>query len=235
MSELEPILKYNMDPIEAKAFKLGLLWEELCAKEFPGERHAKLKKNSDPRKKSNLFNHCYKLARETKGIIPDEDYKLYIRAQLQILKMQRDGQVHALIDPQILVGDKAWNRWQLWKRHYDRKMREVKAAEDMKLVEQEQRIVATLATTHRFLESQKVNSYEAVKAKLDDLSMIRWLTNGKITPYYAIMSPWVQKWLDGRTIEDVFKFDLSLHRPAVTPSLQAKFKQEFSGEYCDSE
>ena len=54
---LEDILNYEMTPEEAKAFKLALLWEELCQQEFPDERRVSLKKG-DPRK-STLFRYCY--------------------------------------------------------------------------------------------------------------------------------------------------------------------------------
>jgi len=40
---LELVLTYNMTKIEAKAFKLCLIWEELVFQEFPKENHIKLR------------------------------------------------------------------------------------------------------------------------------------------------------------------------------------------------
>lgn len=228
--DLEKIIKYRMDKMEAKAYKLALMWEKYCEKEFPNERHTKLKKTGDPRD-SNLFKYCYKLARETNGLIQDDEYYLYIIAQLQILKTMRSGDVHALIEPQILVGDKAWRRWKLWKKYYDKKMSEVKCVEDIGITESESKINSLLQNTKEFFDKKSLISYEKVKEKLDDLSMIRWITTGNVTPYYAILSPWVNRWLAGRSLEEVFKFDLSVYRPSVSTTLETSFRNIFSREF----
>jgi len=65
MTDLELIIKYKMNDMESKAYKIALIWQEECRKEIPNEQYIRLKKNSDPRK-SILFKHCYKLAKETK-------------------------------------------------------------------------------------------------------------------------------------------------------------------------
>ena len=103
---LDKIIEYNMTPMEAKAYKIALLWRVLFRKEFPNERLAK-EKLGDPRK-SFVFKHCYKLANETQGSIDDKDYKLYILAQLQVMKNITDGKIHAMISPEILSGPKSW-------------------------------------------------------------------------------------------------------------------------------
>ena len=114
MNPLERILKYDMSPEEAKAYKLCLLWDSICQKEMPNYKFSKSKASGDPRK-SLLFRYCYKLLKETKGLIGDKDYRLYITAQIHVLCSITDGEVHALISPQCLTGDKAWRRWKLWK------------------------------------------------------------------------------------------------------------------------
>ena len=110
MFDLEAILHYQMPPLEAKAYKLALLWQDATAKEYPEYNHIRLRKKGDPRK-SLLFKYCYKLARETQGLIPDEQYPLYILAQLHILKHIATDNLHARIGPEILCGEKAWWRW----------------------------------------------------------------------------------------------------------------------------
>lgn len=227
---LEKILEYKMTQLEAKAYKLALMWMDACEREFPNERHTRLRKSGDPRK-GNLFKYCYKLARETKGLLPDEHYRLYITAQLQILKTRRSGDIHALIEPQCLVGDPAWRRWLVWKRYYDKKIQEVRSVEETGLTEKESKVGALLDNTKKFLDGKELTTWEAVKSKLDDLSMIRWITTGKVSPYYAILSPWVEKWLAGRTIEEVFKFDLEVYRPSITPSLESHFRTTFEREF----
>ena len=229
MNDLEKILEFKMTKLEAKAYKLALMWQDSCEREFPNERHTKLRKSGDPRK-SNLFKHCYKLARETKGLLPDENYRLYITAQLQILKTQRCGDIHALIEPQILVGDKAWVRWEIWKKHYEKKLSEVRSVEEIGLTEKESKVGVLLDATKKFLDGKGLTTYEAMKEKLDDLTMVRWVTTGMVSCYYIVMSPWVEKWLDGRSF-DVFKFDLGVYRPSITPNVEAKFQEMFSREW----
>ena len=46
---LEAIIDYEMDRLEAKAYKLLLLWLDKSRKMFPNYAHAKMKKG-DPRK-----------------------------------------------------------------------------------------------------------------------------------------------------------------------------------------
>ncbi len=75
MDELEPVFEWNMTQLEAKAFKLALMWDKLSKQELPNYKHAKFKKKGDPRK-SMLFKYCYKLAKETNGLMEDYEYRL---------------------------------------------------------------------------------------------------------------------------------------------------------------
>ena len=86
---LESISKYKMDEMESKAYKLAIKWVQLSKKIFPNYNHTVIKKG-DPRK-SLIFKFCYKLARETNGLINEEDYDLYIRSQLDIIKHMSNG------------------------------------------------------------------------------------------------------------------------------------------------
>ena len=81
--DLSKIIEYNMDDIEARAYKCCLLWVKICQKMFPKERYSKLRKSGDPRK-SYLFKCCYKLVTECSGKLADGEYKLYIYAQCDI-------------------------------------------------------------------------------------------------------------------------------------------------------
>lgn len=232
MHELEPILKYKMDEAEAKAYKLALMWEKSCEQVFPNERHTKLKKTGDPRK-SNLFRYCYKLSQETKGLIPDDEYPLYITAQLHILKTMRDGKIHALIEPCILVGDKAWKRWMVWKKYYDKKLATHKTADELASNTKQSKILGELDRTYDFLMDHF--KFEAAFEKLDEkvknLSMIRWITNGNVSPYYALLSPWLKRSLGNQAVDEALNFDLTLYRPAVTPEVENYFRQKFAYEF----
>ena len=223
MNDLELIIKYKMNDLEATAFKLTLLYEDLCKKEFPNERHVKISKNKDPRK-TTLFKYCYKLARETKGIFKEKDYKLYILAQLQILRLAKEGNIHALIEPQILVGEKAWKRWKIWKKIYDKKINKISNSQEIGIITNESKIKIELKNTLLFLKKNncvdKISFIENIK------NIKRWIKTGKISPYYVVLSPVMNQFL-----EKIDNFDVSMYRPSITPSLEQYFKEEFAHEF----
>ncbi len=214
MNNLEIILKYKMNEIEKKAFKIGLIWEKLCEKEFPDEVHSKFPKNKDPRK-STLFRYCYKLANETKGLLENKEYYYYVLAQLRIFKLLEKNKVHALIGPQILVGDKAWKRWQFWKSKLIKKINEVSDASEMKILTNENEIKKQLINTKNFL---KELDYE----KIDSKKMKYWIYHRKVSPFYVTMSDFCKKYVDN--------FDYNLYKPSITPLIEDFFEKEFEYE-----
>lgn len=190
---LDPIFEYNMNDEEILAYKLGLLWMAISYKLFPNYKHASgFPKKGDPRK-SSLFKYCYKLARETKGLIDVKDYKLYIAAQLHMLKAIEIGNTYPLIGPWCLTGDKAWVRWKAWKRKYDNigKSKNLKEAGLDKSSFEE--VKKELDKTKKFMSGKfGVLTEETFKSKTKDLE--RNISLGMISGFYAAMSPWVAKY-----------------------------------------
>lgn len=225
MRELEPIIRYRMDAMEAKAYKIALIWEDECRSELVGESYVKLKRNSDPRK-SLLFKYCFKMARELNGIIKDSEIPLYIRAQIQVLKSIKDGKIHALVDPQCLVGDKAWRRWKMWKFKYDKKMRVPLTSGEVSISMSEGKARAEISAALEFLTSMGCKDFEALKSKRDEIS--RWMKNGDLSCFYILLSPWIEK-IFGRDAE--FEFDRLYYRASTTPSLEQFFRDQFSHEF----
>lgn len=231
MNDLEPIIKYNMNPLESKAYKIGLLWEKLCRQELPGERFTR-HKSGDPRKGS-LFRHCYKLARETNGLLEDHEYKLYILAQLHVLKNLKDSTgIHAMIDCNCLVGDKAWVRWKIWKKQYERQALQPPTADDVEISASESRVIAELERTRKFLHEQFKGppSVERYRKLVTDLTLVRWLTLGKMSPYYGLLSPMLKEAL-GKGVEEAFMFDFGVYRKSLTPTIEEKFEGLFPEEF----
>lgn len=225
MKELEPIIRYKMDALESKAYKIALMWEEECRRELPGESFVRLKTNSDPRK-SLLFKYCFKMARELNGIIKDSETALYIRAQIQVLKSIREGQVHALIDPHCLVGDKAWRRWKMWKYKYDKRMSAPLKSEEVKISVSEGKAKAEISSSFEFLSLMGCTEFENLKSKRYDVH--RWLKNGDISCFYALLSPWIRK-IFGEG--DEFEFDRLYYRASTTPALERFFRETFHHEF----
>lgn len=214
MQELDPIIKYSMDEMEGKAFKIALIWQDECSENLKGEKFEKVAKGRDPRK-SNLFKYCYKMAKETAGIVPDKDARLYVRAQIQILRSIRDGKSHALISPHCLVGENAWRRWKVWKRIHERAMGKSLTSEEIGIRIKEFRIIADLQRTYDFLKDKEYSS--------SDLE--RWTLNGEVSPFYALLSPSFMR-IVGREI-----VDRTLYRASVTPEVERFFREKFHNEF----
>ncbi len=178
------IVKYKMNELESKAYRIAMMWEEQVKEEFPDFKHMKLKKTGDPRT-SMLFKLCYKLARETIGLLEDNDYKFYITAQLHVLKAYYK-QADLFIDAQCLIGEKAWIRWKMWKYKYDKIFKEKSTEEEVKprnsLIETE------FIKTKNFLQSKigEINETSILK-ELESGNLSKWIAFGKIHPLFVLM------------------------------------------------
>lgn len=186
---------------------------------FPNYNHTNgYPKTGDPRK-SMLFKYCYKLIKETQGLIKPEEYKFYIKAQLDLLKANVEAPV---INPSCLVGDKAWIRWKIWKKELDRKNSNISKEDTFKI--EKNTIIKNLNSTKEFLIGKfgKDINKEIISNYKVDIS--RWINLGKIDPIYALLSPWITKY--GEVIND---FDI--YRKFITEDVKEEFKKIFSYEF----
>ena len=188
---LDPIFEFNMDAEETLAYKIGLMWMAISYKMFPDYKRASgFPKKGDPRK-SSLFKYCYKLMRETKGLIYVKDYKLYIAAQLHILKSIEIGNTHPLIGPWCLVGEKAWVRWKVWKRKYDN-IGKSKTLEEVGLDKSNfEEVKKELDKTKKFMDKFNILTENDFQLKAKEIE--RNISLGTISGFYAALSPWVAK------------------------------------------
>jgi hypothetical protein len=217
----EVALYYGMDPDQALAYQLCLVWLENSRKLFPDYQHYRMPKKGDPRK-SMLFKYCYKLVRETKGLIPDDEYQIYIWAQLVMLKAITDGKEHPLVDPQILVGDKAWVRWRIYKKKFDQK----KKVLDGDAVVQVSQVAEALERTKAFLfkHFQGQPTFEDMQEALDNKNLLRWAADKRLSPYYLANSKNIYKLFpNGLNIN----LDLDVYR---TPEALAAYEEVFAYE-----
>ena len=218
---LESILQYRMNEMEAKAYKISLMWEQITKQELPDYRHERVGSKGDPRKTS-LFRYCYKLVTETKEQIPDNQYKLYVLAQIQMMKVLSNGNMHALVTPAILVGEKAWVRWQIWKNKFERFCKNRQQSEQEK--ENKFHVVAAIRGSHNFLLDKlgKVNEVTISQA-IDDKRLLRWVNTEKISPYYILLCPHIQKRLNGD--QSICNFDLDVYKSSITNEIEEEFKK----------
>jgi hypothetical protein len=187
---LEPILEYNMTEEEAIAYKIGLLWLNHSRRLFPNYKHnSNYPKKGDPRK-SHLFKICWKLQKETKGIVKYEEYNFYIIAQLQLLK-NFTSELHPLITPQCLVGDNAWIRWKIWKKKFEKVN---KSGDGLKQCSSDE-IKSELNKAKRLLDS-KFGELTEEKVIVLKKELERNIKLGIISGFYAVLSPLISKHCD---------------------------------------
>lgn len=219
---LEPIIEYSMTEEQALAYKLGLLWISFSKKVFPDcKAFTSYPKKGDPRN-SSLFKYCYKLQKETRGLIDAKEYKLYIMAQLQMLKAIEIGNTHPLISAACMVGDKAWVRWKVWKKKFDN----VEKAKTLKEVGLDKADFLTIKTalnqTKKLLDS-KIKDEEQFKLMARDIE--RWISVDKVSGFYAALSPWVKRHCCLNEI------DISYFCANITVEVDTLFRELFAREF----
>lgn len=231
MDAAEQIIKYKMTQDEIAAYRLCILWDSICEKEVPHYRYSKSKQSGDPRK-SLLFRYCYKLLKETRGLIDYKDYRLYITSQIHVLQNIKDGDIHALISPACLTGDKAWRRWKMWKSRYDKIKKKQKIINDDGNSSFAQ-IQHALIRTKKFLfeKFDGQPSLDQIKSVVQEFLIVKWLTLGKISPYYVLLSPFISNSIDKLSFEEYFMFDLSIYTSSITEEVKNLFSKEFDYEY----
>lgn len=225
MIDLAPIINLKMSDLEAKAYKVALLWMAISHEVFPDYTHNKgFPKNGDPRK-SMLFKYCYKLIRETQGLVPDNEYSQYIRAQLDIMRHIRIGDCHPYIGPQILVGDRAWIRWKVWKKKF-KSIIENSTLEDVGLDKtDEDKVIVELTQTKKYLAGKFGGSYQEPQIMMAKHDMERWVALEKVSPFYVLLSPWAKRHCNFNNV-----FDEDLYKASITPNITSKFKELFPNE-----
>lgn len=228
MNPLERILKYNLNEEETNAYKLSLLWEKLVKKYLPDEQYRMNSSRQDyslgdPRK-TYLFKLCWKLQRETRGLLKPEDYKYYLFAQIDILKKINNDNRHAFIDKGVIVGPKAWNRWKIWQHQFNKRVMYNREAPPVN----ELQTIRDLELVKQFL----LNNFGREAAEQDySIETLRaWIDAGNITPVYAMLSPYVQR-ITNNTFSQL-GFDPKLYEARLTGVVHDYFQKEFSHEFA---
>jgi hypothetical protein len=223
------IAYWKMTEAEAKAYRVAYIWHTQVQKIFPElTSYSKLPKSGDPRK-SYLFKFCWKLVRLTRGLLKDDEYRLYIIANLQILKVH-----NAHVDINSLCGDKAWYRWLVWKRHFEIKSQQM--AGDRLLEEPKQldkRFFKEVGLTKKFLfeKCDGEPTLEKLKSFFTSPKMKIWVGGSKITPYYLILSPWVASICEKSKLMELFQIDPVIYEQKLDEVGISHFRKEFAHEY----
>lgn len=108
--------KYNItNNQEIRALIIFFYWNYYLEKLFPNLIIRRIKKDKDPRV-SSVFKYCYKLQKETNGILSESEYKDYVFCQIKFLKSYIEKTNKPVqVTPNILNVDKAWKKWKYFK------------------------------------------------------------------------------------------------------------------------
>lgn len=229
------IFEWNMTRDEAEIYKLAVIYEEEFKKMFDDQpdidksmfRPNTITKKSDPRK-SNVFRYCWKLRRETRGLLEFQDYRHYIRANLTVLQAHKTN-----ISPQMICGDKAWIRWKVWKRIFDRKMAEIASTPPPPSVSTtDPKLIREIDRTKKYLFERCEGSptCEKIKEFIDNGFMKIWVMTSKVCPYYVVLSPFVAKSCDVSKLAESCAFDPALIKEMITQQVKDYFAHEFTHE-----
>jgi len=219
---------------EAATYKIACIYEREFLKIFSKSREEldgqtirrnTLPKQRDPRK-SNLFRYCWKLRRETRGLLESDQFQPYIVANLTIIKMNKGH-----VEPNCMCGYKAWARWKLHERWVREKASENAAEAPRPSGASDQKVCMAIDQTKKFLYEkcdgdptpEKINNF------LENGFLKLWVATGKISPYYCVMSPLLQDKVG--YLSEVCSFDPVLVRERITAGVKTYFKEEFEHEY----
>lgn len=230
--QIDQSILQGMNELEARAYKLLYIWAERSRKVFPNYNHTKIKRKGDPRKSHN-FRMCYKLVRMTQNMLHEDDYILYVRAQLEILQVISRTQEHPIIDINCLVGEKAWKRWKLWKKKYDNAKKVIKGEE---IVAPEGVVITAIKNTKEFLNKKfgTYPSYEEFQKTTINENIFRWIKFGQISPYYLILSPYVKRAFPAGIDKSHLNLDLSIYEKNINDQIRNEFEIIFEEEFTSA-
>lgn len=227
------IIEYKMTEQEADAYKLAIMYQEEFRRFFADKgldgsfyRVNTLPKRGDPRK-SNLFRYCWKLLRETRGLLAPEHRRLYLRAQITAV----GGKENAHLEPNIIVGDRAWWRWKVYKWLWEKKLAAINSeAPPPSATTTDPKIAKELVFTkkHLFEKCDGEPSAEKIDEFVESGIFRFWIMQGKVSKYYIVLSPWMTR--HKNQIAKDCTFDLKLLESKITDHLKAYFDHEFKHE-----
>jgi len=219
---LENILRYEMNPTEAKAYKISCVYIDMLKKLYPLEKRYSYG-TGDPRKRF-LFKCCYKLLHDVQHNLDDADYHLYVRSQIDII---RSNSTNPNFTPNCLVGEKAWKRWLVWKRLFEKKG--LQAPVSNSNFENDFIFKTLLADKKKLSEYLKGLSREKVEKAVINRSLLRWIATKQISPFYALLCPILKKYCDkmGLSIKELFYIDFSMYAQGINQEVIEFFNKEF--------
>lgn len=189
--EYSPQMAFEMkfNEVETQAYQLCSYYLKTRNAIFPNYRHSKTVKDIRNLKKSIVFKHILKFIKENSHRFDTFQSMLFIRAQLEIIKkIQNDGH-KALVEINMLHGEQANKRWELWKKW----VREKNNISKIEYTFVESNLIADFTRTKNSLESilQQDKSLENYISNASNI--LKYVILKKIAPVYVLLSEWTKK------------------------------------------
>ena len=226
----DAIFEWKMSPPEITAYKMAVLYETEYLKTFAGTGDFNFKENTIPRKgdprKSFLFKQCWKLCRETRGLLNAEQYQNYIRANLMILKINKSR-----VSSNAICGDKAWIRWKVWERWYAQKLGDkASVAPPPSISTTDPKIIREIDRTKKFLfeKCDGEPTLNKIQDFLDKGFFKLWIAGGKVSIYYVMLSSYTKNHID--KLAEICSFDPLVFKQQITKEVKDYFNYEFKHE-----
>jgi len=231
--DIDTIFQWRMTSQEIEVFKLVLAYDKAFKKLFADASPQIKKLNSvpvrtDPRK-SNIFRQCWKMRRETRGLLEGTEYANYIYANLLIIKLN-----NGRVQPNCVCGDKAWVRYKVWKRRYDQKMSELSStAPPPSVSTTNPKVIGEIDRTKKFLfeRCEGEVTFDKIKTFVDEGIFKFWVASGKVSPYYVVMSPFIAKAGDVDAQFAGCSSSPAVVREKITSEVKDYFKHEYRHEF----
>lgn len=211
---------------EAFVWNLVIIYRQLLTKYFPEYKLPRIG-DGDPRKKE-VFKYFWKLVNDTKDKLRPDEYRLYIQAQLSILKnvKRSDGEM-PYIAPNRMVGDRAWARWCVWKKYFDNT--KVVLDPEKPKMDFTREAMASLSETHYALILRLGDvSKEALTTALKSKMLFRMAMLKVVSPYFMVMSPIVTAYAEQNGIDmKSFGIDRDLYYSRINDEVRSFYKRLF--------
>lgn len=232
MNEYTAIFDWDMTSEEAEVYKIAVLYEKTFKKVYGDEADgATRRKNSlpmrgDPRK-SSLFRNCWRMRRETKGLLEPSEYQTYVTGNVTVMKV-----MNGRITPSVICGDKAWLRYKIWKRKMDAKKDEV-AAEHEPSAAVNPKLIQQIDRTKKFLFEKCGGdpSIEKMKVFVESGMFKFWVASGKVSTIYVVLSPYVSRLCDLDGLAKDCSFSRAVFEELCVGPIRRYFSEEFSHEF----
>ncbi len=184
---------------ETLAYQLVSYYIKSRQKYFPNYRHGRNVSDVKKLKKSIIFKHMIKFIKDNSHRFDAFQSILFIRAQFEVMKKIQDDGKQPLIEVNMLHGEQANKRWELWKKW----VKEKTNITSINYVFVESNLVYEFEKSKTALSNLLKNDFSIQNYKENGSNILKYVLLKKISPLYVISSCWI-KLLSEQLSKDIY-------------------------------